>query len=55
MEWHWPQYALATLYTLAALGSGLIHGKPKSGEYSAPATWISVGSMIYILHRGGFW
>lgn len=55
MAWHWPQWVMAILYGMVLFGSATLHDKPRTGTHNAVTSWILYGSIIYVLHAGGFW
>lgn len=55
MNWHWPQYVLASLYLIGLLLHARDHGKPKTGKDNFFVAAVSIVINIVVLHFGGFW
>jgi hypothetical protein len=54
MTLHWPQVVILTLLAIVALGSTVLHGRPKTGSYNAFAGILSALIEGWVLWMGGF-
>lgn len=53
-HWGWPQWFFVTVYAINVLIHADLHGRVKTGKYSAPATIVASAIGIFILYKGGF-
>lgn len=54
-NWDWPQWFFVALYVINLMLQSCLHGKEKTGKFSAPAVIISTAIGVWILYMGGFW
>ncbi len=55
MSWDWPQWLYVGITIFVLIGVCLMDGKPRTGDYSAGVTIITIFLGNVILYFGGFW